>query len=381
MDDRSLTWLLDHTLPLNRKERFYTGTVLPGIACANLAELRRLTDLMGYPDVEVSDDPADPGLLFFTEYGIAESAFGPAAQRLEGLSTARDTPDVVFLTTRPTPVLFAVEAKMFDRPGGGALREQLDVQRSLLEPLAGRLATWLKVEDVPVVHYALLPERQAATIQVRPYDVITWEQVHHVYADIAPPYWLQMLTEALDRYDDLVTRAMPNDDARLSGQEIVDGHAAGTLTFTAVGRSGGLDGPRLREDLASGTWRTTLYQAAVRHPGNRNWFTVEEFVQRATPMEALELDTPEAHEEAVAELRSRMANSTAIGMRVYGEGSVADQIVNAPDAALRHVPTGELRRVAGLYRDAAEAARRAREEASDILTAVLRHDELEQRAD
>lgn len=368
-ESASLSWLLDHTLPLNRKERFYTGTVLPALVCADFEQLHRLTTLMGHPEVvQASGDPVDPGVVFFTEYGVAESVYGPSAERFAGLPTARDTPDVVFLTLRPAPALFALEAKMYDRPGGASLRAQMDLQRSLLDSLAEQLAEQLAVDRVPVVHRALLPDRLAETLHLTPHEVITWEQVRGAYADVAPAYWLQMLTEALVRYPDLVTRAMPNDDDRLSGQDILDGYRAGTLPYTAVGRSQGLGGLPLEEDISTGAWRSTQYQVAVSHPGNRNWFPVEEFVeriQRQAPDAGERLaDRSGTHEEAVDKLRAALGDSSMIGTRVFGNGSVAETIMEAPVETFRTVPIEELHRVAELYRQAAESARIAREGAS-----------------
>jgi hypothetical protein len=373
--ETSLTWLLDHTLPLNRKERFYTGTVLPGIVCADFAHLNRLTALMGHPDVDTSGDPAHIGLVFFTEYGIAESAYGPAAARFAGLPTARDTPDVVFLTLRPSPVLFALEAKMYDRPGGGELRHQLDLQRELLDPLAVRLAKWLDVDEVPVAHRALLPAAQRG-LHLDPHQAITWEQVHEAYADIAPAYWLQMLAEALDRYEDLVTRAIANDDARMTGEEIVAGYQAGRRPYTAMGRSLGLSGAPLQADLETGAWRHTAYQVAVADPGNRNWFSVEAFVELTggAPTDGSHPESAEAavSDDPVADLLDALTQARNVGLRVFGEGSVAETLADADERRLGEASGTELRRVAALYRASAEAAKLARREASALFDVVTR---------
>ncbi|WP_340540751.1 hypothetical protein [Nocardioides sp. GXZ039] len=366
----SLTWLLDHTLPLNRKERYYTGTVLPGIVCADFRHLNRLTALMGYPDVEASGDPANCGVLFFTEYGIAESAYGPATGRFAELPTARDTPDVVFLTLRPSPVLFALEAKMYDRPGGGELRQQLDLQRELLDPLAIQLASWLGVDEVPVAHRALLPEAQHG-LWLDPHQAITWRQVRDAYADIAPSYWLQILNEALDRYDDLVTRTVANDDARMTGEDIVVRFRNGTMPYAAMGRSLGLSGAPLRADVETGVWRRTAYQVAVTDPGNRNWFPVEDFVALTSGTSTR--DEPGhgagdiAIEDPVADLLDALSHARSAGLRVFGGGSVAETLADAEPERLAQAPSAELRRVAALYRASAEAAKLARREASALL--------------
>lgn len=360
----SLTWLLDHTLPLNRKERYYTGTVLPGIVCADdMTHLHRLTDLMGFPGVDVSGDPADCGLVFFTEYGLAESVFGAARDRFEQLPADRDTPDVVFLTTQPTPVLFALEAKLYHRPSGFDLRAQLDRQAGLLAGLATRLAGWLDVPTVPVAHFALLPEPQAGVDLGGAYPVLTWRQLHAAYVDVAPAYWLAVLDEALARYDDLVTRFKPNDDARLTGADIVAAHQAGTLIYGAIGRTGGLTGNQLRTDIDSGAWHDVQYQVAKEHPGNRNWFTITEFLDLVgTPSEPTPAEAHERFTNAISQARS-------VGTRVFGEASILDQLDQGTEV-LRAAPPAELLRIAALFKTASEAAMEARRE-SDALWTLL----------
>lgn len=359
-ETHSLTWLLDHTLPLNRKERYYTGTVLPGIVCADdMTHLHRLTDLMGFPDVDVSGDPANCGLVFFTEYGLAESVFGPARNRFEQLPIDRDTPDVVFLTTQPTPVLFALEAKLYDRPSGFDLRAQLGRQAGLLTDLATRLAGWLDVPAVPVAHFALLPEPQAGVDLGGAYPVLTWQQLHSAYADVAPDYWLAILDEALTRYDDLVTRFKPNDDARLTGSDIAAAHHAGTLTYAAMGRTGGLTGSQIRTDIDSGAWHDVQYQVAKVHPGNRNWFTITEFLELVgTQNEPTRAEAHERFTTAVSQARS-------VGTRVFGDASILDQLDQGTEL-LRDAPPAELLRIAALFETASDTAMEARRESDEL---------------
>ena len=56
----SLDDLLDVVLPMNRKERYFTGTVLPALLCSdNLAHLHRLASLVDTGRLEVRADPDD----------------------------------------------------------------------------------------------------------------------------------------------------------------------------------------------------------------------------------------------------------------------------------------------------------------------------------
>lgn len=89
-----------------------------------------------------------------------------------------------------------------------------------------------------------------------------------------------MLNEALTRYADLASKAVSNAMTGMSGAAIVDAYLAGELPYLAVGRQGGSQGPRLRQDLVSGNWRDTVYQVAQDlPPRNPNWLTVEQFVE------------------------------------------------------------------------------------------------------
>ncbi|HEY0696968.1 MAG TPA: hypothetical protein VGD43_04080 [Micromonospora sp.] len=64
----SLDDLLDRTLPLNRKERYYTGTVLPAILCCdNFAHFSRISGLLATGDLDVRAVPDDCTIVFFTE--------------------------------------------------------------------------------------------------------------------------------------------------------------------------------------------------------------------------------------------------------------------------------------------------------------------------
>lgn len=68
--------MLARGLPLNRKERYYTGTVLPMIIAADdCAHLSRFLRLCGFDDAPKADELARGAedLQFFTEYSLVES--------------------------------------------------------------------------------------------------------------------------------------------------------------------------------------------------------------------------------------------------------------------------------------------------------------------
>jgi hypothetical protein len=274
----SLDDLLDVALPMNRKERYFTGTVLPALLCSNnLAHLDRLATLLDTGPLEVRAEPDDCTVLMFTEYGIAESLIGEAADRFTDLPPGKDTPDVVILITRPHPVLIALEAKLYDKPGTAALRAQISAQRALLTPITEQLGSKL-ASPVRLVHAALLPHTLAAKIDDVGCAVITWEQIRDTFRDVAPRYFHAMLTTALRRYPALVSTRTANQDATLPGATLVQRHLAGDHTYPWMGRTGGLTGEALTSDIIERRWPHTGYQCSTTPVPNRNWFSVADFV-------------------------------------------------------------------------------------------------------
>lgn len=269
-------------LPLNRKERFYTGTVLPALVGAHdFAHVGRLFELAGLPSVEVSGDPADTRLLFFTEYGFKESLIGGSFGQFDPLS--RDTPDVVlYLAPEGDDPgrLLGIEAKMFHRPSRAALEGQLAVQRQLLTGITDSLG----LSEPTLIALLPHPLKEALGPLASPTAVITWEELATTFRDVAPAYWVAMLDTALERYSSLVGDQTSNAHAHLSGLEIVEGAAQNSFEYQHMGRQGGTKGKMLFEDFGpEGRWRGQIYQVRTTPlPGNpTNWFSIAEFCTRA----------------------------------------------------------------------------------------------------
>lgn len=274
----STDWLCG--LPLNRKERYYTGTVLPGlIGSDGFAHLGRFLALCGLDPRLVSGGRRDdvPNLLFCTEYGFAESVFTESERQRWGHLDA-DTPDVVLAGP---DWLLAVEAKMFHNPTAGDLNRQMQRQAALID-------RWVEVLEISrdrVAHVLLLPAQLAdATAVATTYgwDVVTWQDVLEEFAHVGARYWANVLATALSDYSQRVSVGPAfgkNKDASLTGAQIVDLHAEGSLEYLFVGRSGGQGGPAFHDDVTSGTWRTRHYEvSSAAKPPNSNWFAVAEFI-------------------------------------------------------------------------------------------------------
>jgi len=281
----SLDDLIANQLPMNRKERFFTGTVFPMIVCADGFEhFERLTDLVpGCPKLDIKAEPDGANIEFFTEYGLMESRYGPAAQRLPQPVESRDTPDILVLVTGEPTTLLAFEAKMYDRPTREAVELQMSQQRTVvLDYIQRHLA-------VPrVFHAALLPQGLLEEFGGFAYPVVTWEALLEAFSkDREEDYWLRMLEIALDAWPSLVGPGVAAygkkaDDQR-TGLDIYRRFTEGTLDFTLMGRHEGLTGEPLDEDLKSGRWKKQLYEVRREGPPpNRNWFPVAYFVDLVT---------------------------------------------------------------------------------------------------
>jgi hypothetical protein len=263
-------------LPLNRKEQYYTATVLPLIIASDgFAHIHRFFTLCGLDDVgPFGSRDQQPGFQFFTEYNFAESLRHSDLKRFPDAPTSHDTPDLMFVGP---DWIVAVEAKMFHDPNPQALNAQLGRQRLIVD----YLATTLGVAPDRVHHVFLLPEGLNAEGLSAP--VVTWEDVVGAYRTVGPAYWVSLLADALGRYDDLKSVSAlrgQNKDADLTGAQIVAGHQAGTAEFTYMGRFRGLNGPELAKDITTGAWRTQSYEVRVQPLDAPNWFPISAFLNK-----------------------------------------------------------------------------------------------------
>lgn len=282
MSDRrisGLSELFGGRLPINRKERYYTGTVLPMIVASDgFKHFGRFLTLCGVPEVAVEADPASSNIQFFTEYGFKESLVDGAEKRFRDPG-GRDTPDLVVYVESDPSLLLGVEAKVFHRPSIADVREQLQRQAQLLSVMADGVGAR------PLVHQvALLPAGLRMPERINETPVLTWEQIADTFRDVAPPYWIGVLDEALRRYGRLASQGSgdtygQNCDAKILGQEIYQRYKAGDNTYTWMGRNRGLHGPELQNDVATARWRTQRYEVRYKPLEARNWFPIVDFIR------------------------------------------------------------------------------------------------------
>ena len=274
-----LSELFKERLPINRKERYYTGTVLPMIVASNeFKHLGKFLALCGMPEVALKADPASSNVQFFSEYGFKESLKDGAEKRF-GDPGGRYAPDLVVYVESEPSLLLGIEAKVFARPYIAGVREQLNDQAQLLSIMADGVGTR------PLVHQAaLLPAGLGMPERINGVPVLTWEKVADSFRDVASPYWVGVLDEALRRYDSLAAKSGSggqNRDAVITGNEILDRYKANDATYTWMGKQGGLYGAMLRADIETEKWQNQKYEVR-RDPlqGEPNWFPIEEFIKK-----------------------------------------------------------------------------------------------------
>ena len=277
----ALADLMASELPLNRKERFYTGTVFPMIVARDgFRHFSRFTALLdGYDEQPIDARPASANIQFFTEYSLVESIYGFARGRFPNPPMTKDTPDIPILVRGEKKVLIALEAKLYDRPRREDLARQMAGQAVILNYLRDRLCL------DKIHHCALLPEALAKEVSPLAYPIITWEQLWQQYRPVlGGDYFLAVLELALSCYDDLVARPRKmgqNGEARVAGVEILERFLAGDRALQTIGRRGGPTGPQLDVDIRSGRWREREYEVSRKEsPPNRNWFQIADFVAR-----------------------------------------------------------------------------------------------------
>ena len=274
----ALSKLFDRRLPINRKERYYTGTVLPMIVASDgFKHFGKFLELCGTPrGVALEADPASSNIQFFTEYGFKESLKDGAEERFDA-PDGPHAPDLVVYIEGAPSLLLGIEAKVFSQPSEADVREQLRVQRRLLSIMRDGVASQTGIYQV-----VLLPRGLGMPNPIDGVSVLTWETVADSFRDVAHPYWIEVLDEALRRYGGLVstTGGGQYSDAKVLGRDVWEDHK-GRRKYSWMGRQGGLSGPELQNDISTGGWKTQRYE--VRHHPlyyNRNWFPIAEFIKK-----------------------------------------------------------------------------------------------------
>jgi len=277
-------------MPLNRKERFFTGTVLPAIICYNKFKyINRFFELIdGFDhELQIISEANNNNILIQTEYSFKESLVeSHFIEKFAGKYETKDTPDLVILITEPEYILFVGEAKMFSSANPGDINTQMNNQRWFIDALQ----KGLNIRETNCFHFTLLPEKLIPAKTSINYPVVFWEEIINAYSDIMDnDYFLNVLRMAIKKFDTLRSKYSSNSisfgknmDSKLSGEKICELHSEGKKFW--VGRFGGKDGQKFKSDIDNGNWKNFEYEINInsKFAPNANWFSSDEFMKATT---------------------------------------------------------------------------------------------------
>lgn len=263
-------------LPINRKERFYTGTILPSILFhngpGNLFTFLREID--GFP-AGVTHDITGDDFLFYTEYNLKESAGGKSVGAVIPTGS-NDTPDAIIEILKPQRLFVIVEAKMFSNISEEEFAGQVAAQKRAVNDI---LNEHYGLNEGQIFHIALVPEGLGLKSTTE-YQVITWEFLLSDAMDLDQNYFANYLRFALKNYSDLVSSSSwgtaSTVESNMTGLQICERHEAGEDFW--VGRQGGA--AKIREDAGNGKWKNFKYSINSQKPKDGrtgNWITISEF--------------------------------------------------------------------------------------------------------
>ena len=260
-------------LPLNRKERFYTGTVLPALLFHNGLHnfYSFLQQIKRFPS-EISESSTADNFLFYTEYSLRDS-IRDTEQTITG-----ETPDVIIMILEPARALIFIEAKMFARGSQAELTGQIRQQRQVV---GEQLRESCSVDESSFYHLALVPGKLSVESTDR-YQVLNWEFfLGNPDLMVEGNYFYNYLRYALENYDSLVSpkSTATTCETREIGRVLYEKIKQRGLDLW-VGRQGGLQ--TIREDIVSGKWLSHVYfvnsqKPATGRPGN--WISGQEFLR------------------------------------------------------------------------------------------------------
>jgi len=159
MENNKLDKNFKNFLPINRKERYFTGTVLPQIICfENFRYFNRFTNLIeNFPkELSINPDSSSNSIQFMTEYSLNESYRIKEGNKIfENVPTTKETPDLVILITEPEMYLIVGEAKMYSSGNPGDFYSQFQDQKKIINCVKYNL----NIPDENTYHFAILPEQ------------------------------------------------------------------------------------------------------------------------------------------------------------------------------------------------------------------------------
>jgi hypothetical protein len=131
------------------------------------------------------------------------------------------------------------------------------------------------VANVVVVGLASSAYKPPRTV-IETFDgkLLTWRALSSLYQDDT----ILLRADAIYDPQQHGTWSKNNDGGKMTGDELLAAYRRGERFF--VGRSGGIDGSRLIEDVSTGKWKVQRYETSSTDSlPNRNWFELAAFAR------------------------------------------------------------------------------------------------------
>jgi hypothetical protein len=271
--------MLNDSIYFNREERFFTGTVFPGIVCREnfkyasiFLNLLHQTNSSFPENLKVEWTRDNKTILFFTEYSLKKS--GHKFQMANDEIIPGDTPDILFIIRNDgQEYLFAFEGKMYSQCNDLDMKRQLERQLEILKGLSR--ASNIDIENI--YHFGLVPEPMTRSFSGEIKNrMITWERLYHAYSSIYhDDYYLDILKHAIDHYYDLRGISVKKSSGKLPGAIIFSEHIKRGIK--RVGRGQGVKG--LQNDLNDEPWKTREYEYGIDDDLPKvNWISIDDFI-------------------------------------------------------------------------------------------------------
>ena len=133
--------------------------------------------------------------------------------------------------------------------------------------------------DPCLLQVALLPRGLDVKEEQLDACILHWETIAETFANDGPSYWIRTLQEAATRYPRLMSPA----GSGLNADNKIDGLTLryGNTNYTWMGRTGGIRGAALKNDIETGQWKSQKYEVRTDPlPENRNWFPIADFIEK-----------------------------------------------------------------------------------------------------
>ena len=228
-----LNSLFENYLPINRKERFYTGTVFSQIVCAdNFKHFDKFISLInGFPQNVKAKFQGDINIHLTTEYSLNESVGGVNKRNFVQVPKSKETPDIIILFTSPHTVLISIEAKMFNKTSFNRLQQQIWQQEKAIESITQTLS----INDNNIFRIGLVPAKMIPKNKNDFFQLLHWEEIIDVYREvISENYFYKILEFAISNYDSLVSGKMSK-RKRKTTHDVIDKNSP--WHFSHLGRS------------------------------------------------------------------------------------------------------------------------------------------------